>query len=215
MTAMIALATLLTTKADTGKVDVNQFNLFQGQNPVGTATYQFTTFENGNHELDITINLGTEVKVVVKGLYDPKNVWITKSMDANIQTRSLHFEAKMVTDGAQVQVPGDNGPQTKVLEPPAGLSLADPTLTWWKGHTPAVGEKATFAYFDLQKQVWQDETVVYVKDSSQTVGGQTYQVHEVTQTIGKGDPQTEYLDANGDPVLINGNPRFERKSAAS
>lgn len=215
MIGSVALAYLLVTRADTGKVDVNQFNLFQGQNAVGSATYQFTTFENGNHELDITINLGPQVKIVVKGLYDPKNVWITKSMDANIQTRSLHFEAKMVPAGAQVQVPSDTGPQTKVLEPPTGANLADPTLTWWKGVTPTLGQKVTFAYFDLQKQTWQDETVTYVKDSTQTVGGQSYQVHEITQTIGTADPQTEYLDSNGDPVLINGDPRFERKAASS
>ncbi len=197
------------------KVDTNHFSLYQDQNLVGKATYKFSTFANGNHELEIKLELGPSVMVVVKGVYDPKNVWITKSMDADIQTHAIHLESKMVADGAQVQVDGPNGPQIKVLEPPSGLSLADPTLTWWKGTTPTVGDKATFAYFDLQKQLWEKENVEYLKDSTKTVAGVSYQVHKISQTIGSGDPQIEYLDSNGDPVLIEGNPRFERSPKPS
>lgn len=210
MLLAILLSPLQAQGAPTQKVEPLYFNLVSKSGKIGTATYEPINLPEDGHEVKITLDLGSNITVIVDGKYDSKNVWTVKTMDATIQSRSAHFEAKMVTNGAQVQVPGPNGLQTKVLEPPADLSLADPSITWWKGVTPTTGETHTFAYFDLQKQVWEKEVVTYVDDETQQVNGTSFSVHKVTQKIDDNPAQVEYLDSKGNPVIIEGDPRFER-----
>lgn len=189
------------------------FLLYKDQALAGEANYTFSVDKTGSKDLNIKMTFSQNVTVTLDAKYDSKNVWKIKTLDAVAGSKAVHLEAINAGTGAQIELPGPNGPVKKVLEPPPDLSIADPTLSWWRGVIPEKGKTYSFAYFDLERQAWVKETAVYSGDVTKTVQGTDYQTHEITETAGGGTPSKQYVDDHGVPVIIDGMPRFERSSA--
>lgn len=204
-----------TQTADAAKPNILYFILYKDTAVAGTAQYAFTSAKDGTKDLKITMTFSQGVTVSLDAKYDKDNVWTAKTLDATAGTRSVHLEAHRTDGGAQVQMQGPNGPVMRILEPPPGLSIADPTLSWWKGVIPEKGRAYSFAYFDLEKNAWVKETATYTQDVVKTLSGTDFKTHEIVETMGTAAGSKQYIDDSGNPVVIEGTPRFERTAPPS
>ena len=184
----------------------------KGSKKLGTEDYEFRPVGKDEREIKIVLHLSqNNLILTAKSIYDMKGKWLSKSMKIELGTQTVIGNAQLTADGADVDAPSPTGRFKHILQPPSGLSLLDPTVEWWRTVKPSPGTTATFAYFDLEKVMWEKTTFTYIGDKIVTINGKSIKAHEVKQVLG---PNTTdyYYDDSGDPVLINGGTHFEMTS---
>lgn len=188
-----------------------QVRVLESAKETGSGVFTRVKLPGGGLRNTVTLTLKQgqmSIKIVQERTYDRKGAPLTEnwtiSQDGKVMsTIKGTFDAK----GIALKMQSGGPAQSTRVEATGVPSRTNPAVLWFWSVKPAPGTTIKYGMLDLQGGRFKTETIRYVGPKTATIGGKTYQGHEL-----KFSDATYLLDAEGMPLRVTqGKTVFERR----